>query len=79
MVPHQSAATADLKVAHYGLADFCDATDENLIASRLRNGDPLGLGTLIIDQLIDLDTIVVDAKSRPLAPAKADVKHFTFS
>lgn len=79
---HQSpAATADLKVAHYGLTDFCDATDENLIANPgcYATATLLGLAPLIIDQLIDLDTIVVDAKSGTSGAGKKPTSstHFT--
>lgn len=79
---HKPAAKlADLQMAHYGLAEFNDARHQSYIANPgcYATATLLGLAPLIQDHLVDVDSIIVDAKSGTSGAGKTPsaMAHFT--
>lgn len=76
-----SAPASDLQQAHYGLADFESAEDKTYVANPgcYATATLLGLAPLVQQDLIDLDSIIVDAKSGTSGAGKhpAASTHFT--
>ncbi|MBZ3776148.1 N-acetyl-gamma-glutamyl-phosphate reductase [Lentilactobacillus otakiensis] len=76
-----SASRQAMTQAHYGLADFESAAGKKYVANPgcYATATLLGLAPLIQHDLIDLDTIIVDAKSGTSGAGKnpAQSTHFT--
>lgn len=74
-------ATEALQAAHYGLAEFNDAQDHHYIANPgcYATATLLGLAPLIQQHLVDVDSIIVDAKSGTSGAGKTPsaMAHFT--